>query len=280
MANTIKIKRGSSTPTALSYGELGIVTGTNKLYVGDSNGKAQPVRVGYSESTAAHTHTLSNISDWPGVETSFTGESNKLVTSSAILTAIPHIVDSDKVEWDRTLGPNGQYEYWVKNVVTDGLGTVGIANGGTGATTALNAIQNLGIYPVGSIYMSTSSTSPAELFGGGWEPIKDTFLLAAGDTYSAASTGGEATHTLTESEAPAKTWSTWVRSIYYSSDTHSMLSNISNVSAAHTSTSSWNAAAASSTYKYHTVMKWSYGSGGAHNNMPPYYTVYMWYRYE
>ena len=52
----------------------------------------------------------------------------------------------------------------------------------------------LTIYPVGSIYMSVNSTSPASLFGGTWEWLKDRFLLGAGGTYSAGSTGGEAEH--------------------------------------------------------------------------------------
>lgn len=50
------------------------------------------------------------------------------------------------------------------------------------------------IYPVGSIYMSVNDTDPGVLFGGTWEPLKDRFLLAAGDTYSAGATGGAATH--------------------------------------------------------------------------------------
>ena len=58
------------------------------------------------------------------------------------------------------------------------------------------------IYPVGSVYMSVNSTSPATLFGGTWEQIKDKFILSAGDTYSAGATGGEATHTLTTDEMP------------------------------------------------------------------------------
>lgn len=52
-------------------------------------------------------------------------------------------------------------------------------------------------YPIGSIYTSTKSTSPATLFGGTWTQIKDTFLLTAGNTYSAGTTGGSATHTHT-----------------------------------------------------------------------------------
>lgn len=48
------------------------------------------------------------------------------------------------------------------------------------------------IYPVGAIYISASSTNPGTLFGGTWARIKDTFLLAAGDTYAAGATGGAA----------------------------------------------------------------------------------------
>ena len=48
-------------------------------------------------------------------------------------------------------------------------------------------------YPVGAIYISASSTSPATLFGGTWKRIQGKFLLAAGSGYAAGSTGGEAT---------------------------------------------------------------------------------------
>jgi hypothetical protein len=57
----------------------------------------------------------------------------------------------------------------------------------------LRKVENM--YPVGSIYMSINNTNPGTLFGGTWEQIKDTFLLAAGNTYDGGSTGGEATHT-------------------------------------------------------------------------------------
>ena len=36
------------------------------------------------------------------------------------------------------------------------------------------------IYPVGSIYISTTEEGPQALFGGEWERIEDRFLLAAG----------------------------------------------------------------------------------------------------
>ena len=52
-------------------------------------------------------------------------------------------------------------------------------------------------YPVGSIYTSTKNTNPATTLGGTWTQIKDRFLLCAGDSYSAGTTGGSTTHTHT-----------------------------------------------------------------------------------
>ena len=59
------------------------------------------------------------------------------------------------------------------------------------------------IYPIGSIYETTSSVSPSELFGGTWNLIDDVFLLGAGNSYSVKTTGGEANHTLTINEMPS-----------------------------------------------------------------------------
>lgn len=50
-------------------------------------------------------------------------------------------------------------------------------------------------YPVGSIYLSVNNVNPSTLFGGTWEQIQDTFLLAAGSTFAAGDTGGAQRHT-------------------------------------------------------------------------------------
>ena len=53
----------------------------------------------------------------------------------------------------------------------------------------------LSAYPIGSIYLSVVDTSPASIFGGTWEKIKDRFLLASGDKYANGATGGSVSTT-------------------------------------------------------------------------------------
>lgn len=59
----------------------------------------------------------------------------------------------------------------------------------------------LAIYKVGAIYMSVDSTSPATLFGGTWVALEGRMLIGANSTYTAASTGGAATVTLTAAQS-------------------------------------------------------------------------------
>lgn len=144
---------------------------------------------------------------------------------------------------------------------------IGTPNGINTDTLGGNTLQQimLAMYPVGAIYMSANAVSPADLFGGTWERIQDTFLLAAGSSYAAGSTGGEAKHTLTINEIP--------------SHTHGIFSG-------------WGENdSGSDAYRYQrwgsndqgwktdgTVGLSKTGGGAAHNNMPPYLAVYMWRR--
>lgn len=62
-------------------------------------------------------------------------------------------------------------------------------------------------YPIGSIYMSVNSTSPATLFGGTWVRWGNGRIPVGVDTSqtefnTVGKTGGEKTHTLTEAEMP------------------------------------------------------------------------------
>ena len=58
------------------------------------------------------------------------------------------------------------------------------------------------IYPVGSLYWSSKSTDPRELFGGTWTRIKDCFVWAKGDSDTVNATGGSKTVTLETSNIP------------------------------------------------------------------------------
>ena len=139
------------------------------------------------------------------------------------------------------------------------------------------------IYPVGAIYMSVNNISPAILFGGTWERIKDRFLLAAGDDYTAGSTGGEAEHTHTYGIQMGgcyydTTWEGDANSglmTYDSSNNATLKTDKTNIITAAATVNGGNTA--SSTSKnlnhYRTTANVSYTS-----NMPPYLTVYMWKR--
>lgn len=131
------------------------------------------------------------------------------------------------------------------------------------AQAATKGYVDLAAYPVGAIYFSANSTSPASLFGGTWTQLKDRFLLGAGDTYSTGSTGGEVTHTLTVEEMPA----------HRHSFTYPVNSNpTSDKQIAH----NWG----TETARFQNTLTETKNAGGgaAHNNMPPYLTVYMWQR--
>ena len=60
----------------------------------------------------------------------------------------------------------------------------------------------LDAYPVGAYYISSDPTSPATLFGGTWERIQDRMIVAAGSTFTAGTTGGSTTKTLSVQNMP------------------------------------------------------------------------------
>lgn len=156
------------------------------------------------------------------------------------------------------------------------------------------SVSKLAAYPVGAIYLSTSSTSPSSLFGGSWEQIKDVFLLTCGNTYSNGATGGNATVALTESQLPAHTHpipaltgtaanagghdhklsgdhdagkGTYGWSIHDATSGAQSYVGYTNWVSDHTHSVTTNASTSGST-----------GSTSAHNNMPPYLAVYAWKR--
>lgn len=63
------------------------------------------------------------------------------------------------------------------------------------------------MYPVGSVYISFNSADPSTLFGGTWQRLKDTFLLANGDSYAPNTSGGSSTKTIGVNNLPSHTHS-------------------------------------------------------------------------
>lgn len=55
----------------------------------------------------------------------------------------------------------------------------------------------LQIYPIGSLYITTSNTNPGSVFGGTWEKIQGRFLFGTDSSHAVNSTGGSSTHTHT-----------------------------------------------------------------------------------
>ena len=156
--------------------------------------------------------------------------------------------------------------------------------------TASGSFNPLSMYPVGSIYQSVNPTDPAELFGGTWERIKDVFMMAAGDTYAAGSTGGEAEHVLTVEEMPKHAHDTPF--FNNMTDNGEMKSDFIGVyGKGETSAQALKETGKSSTMEMWWINQtntaegdeWSYltsskGGSQPHNNLPPYLAVYTWVR--
>lgn len=119
------------------------------------------------------------------------------------------------------------------------------------------------IYPVGAIYMSVSSTSPASLFGGTWTQwgsgrVPIGINSSDSDFKTVEKTGGEKEHTLTVGEMP--------------SHKHDFGQQFTGMPVS------------SGNYGYYMiagtqtdVIK-NTGGNQPHNNLQPYITCYMWKR--
>ena len=115
------------------------------------------------------------------------------------------------------------------------------------------------IYPVGSIYISTNSANPSTYFGGTWEAIQGRFLLGADSSHKAGSTGGEATHILSVDEMPS----------------HNHLVPVVSKQVGRSGGSDW---VTQYSDNQKTISVTNTGNTKAHNNMPPYLSVYIWKR--
>jgi hypothetical protein len=124
------------------------------------------------------------------------------------------------------------------------------------------------IYPVGSLYMSVSSTDPSELFGGTWTKIEGSFLWATTSTPKV--TGGSKTTdstVLTIDQIPK-------HSHYVQSYRGSAQWDVGYLWSRAAGESDGNAEGGQNNDTGNT----GGGKGHTHTFMPPYFEVYMWYR--
>jgi hypothetical protein len=137
----------------------------------------------------------------------------------------------------------------------------------TGLQAALNGILALA-YPVGSIYLSVRNVNPSSLFGGTWVAWGTGRVPVAVDTGQAEfnapeKTGGAKTHTLATTEMP--------------SHSHPLPANLVNALGEGSPAKAASGTSLNFAYNY-AFNTGSIGSGGAHNNLQPYITCYMWKR--
>lgn len=140
----------------------------------------------------------------------------------------------------------------------------------TSQITTLNsmlAVYWKTLYPVGSIYISTSSSfNPNTSWGGTWRKTADgRCLIGANSTYPLGSTGGESNHLLTQNEMPRHSHSTVNKYI---------LSNDSDGSKVYFKSGT------DSTVTQSSRLTDEVGGNLPHNNMQPYLAVYIWERTE
>ena len=130
------------------------------------------------------------------------------------------------------------------------------------------------IYPVGSIYISTSPTfNPQTVWGGTWRKTADgRCLIGANDTYPLGSTGGEAAHYLTGNEMPPHGHNAGKVYNFKLDNTGIAKSTIDKYGEQFLHIDQTSSAASNI---FHANAE---GGGASHNNMQPYLAVCIWER--
>lgn len=188
---------------------------------------------------------------------------------------------------------------------------------GPAGSNGASGVDVLLAWPIGSVFISVVSTSPATLLGGGtWAAFGAGRVLVGLDSGQTEfdvveEVGGAKTHTLTSAEMPSHTHvqdahTHTQNSHNHIQDSHNHTQNsfapriinsgtagtvgvqgasaASNANASNSATTATNQAAtatnqaATAVNQNATATNQNTGGGGAHNNLQPYIVVYMWKR--
>lgn len=125
--------------------------------------------------------------------------------------------------------------------------------------------------PLGSLIWNKNLINPSDYYYGTWERVEDTFILAAGSTYTVGTTGGEATVTLQNTHLPILTGT-----LPHIAGDEASVSGICTHISGGNSYKEGTQSGTSVTTKHQIKI----GGGQPHNNMPPYKVYYCWERVE
>lgn len=172
-------------------------------------------------------------------------------------------------------------------LTTDVTGTLPVANGGTGVTTAAAITSLVGnlLFPIGSLYTATVSTNPGTLLGfGTWTAFGAGRVMigagtGGGGTYTAGATGGSKdavtvshTHTFTGDALPTHQHSIALRTLGAAPSTPNyIMADVQGPTPGSTNTGAVSAGTPTGTIS-------TTGSSGTDANLQPYIVVYMWER--
>lgn len=211
-------KPTSMAPTAHTHAQSDITGLASAL-----NGKAATGHTHAAASTsAAGFMSSSDKTKLNGIATGANNYTHPATHAASMITGLANVATSgsyndlsNKPTIPTTLPANGGNADTVDNCHASDFATASHTHSQYATVTALNAIWSA-IYPVGSIYMSVSSTSPATLFGGTWAAFgQGRVLVGVESGGTAGTTGGSSTasiaahyhttqgHVLTTAEMPS-----------------------------------------------------------------------------
>lgn len=292
MSKTIEIGPYSAYAIAVKYGYVGTeedwIKAVEAARKSAETSAANAKREADGASTSAATAT-----EQAGIATTKAGESAASADASASSASAAAISEANAKKYSEEAGAkaNTDKTLSIENAPADAKATGDALAGKADKSTVQDESGNAIFYSKAEVeakikeilaaqreedlarikfWASDDPTSPASFIGGTWEQIKDCFILAASDTYPAGSTGGEAKHKITVAEMPthehfyrvdggggvpqiafpAWAWGFDVKTITQNQEAKTTLG-----------------AATGKT-----------GSNEPHNNIPPYYSAYIWRR--
>lgn len=125
------------------------------------------------------------------------------------------------------------------------------------------------------IYASLTPEDPSTIYGGTWQRLNGMFIWGIEDGETPGITGGEKMHTLTQNELPKITGSIW----NYALQERGSSVGTSGVFSTRQS-QEWATYGSNGKIQDSDIVDFNVGNNQPHNNMPPYFGMYVWVRVD